>query len=73
MIANHNNPFPAEEQVILTVSGCVYRINQKEYNARERHLTFFLYYLVTLMLLANAYNVYLLVPSQVHSSSYSSD
>jgi hypothetical protein len=65
MLAN-NNELPApSRQIELQLDGALYRMDRKNYNDRHTVLSLGTIYLITLMLLANAYNIALLLPNKV--------
>lgn len=65
MLANNNELPPPSLQIELQLDGALYRMDRTEYNDRHTVLSLWAVYLITLMLLANAYNVFLLLPNQV--------
>lgn len=65
MLAN-NNELPApSRQIELELDGALYRMDRVEYNDRHMILSLGTVYLITLMLLANAYNLAFLLPNKV--------
>jgi hypothetical protein len=69
MLTNNNELGIPSRQVEIPLDGAHYRMDRREYNDRHCTLSMGVFYLVTLMLLANGYNIALLLPNKVLSPS----
>lgn len=67
MLANNNELRAPSRQIEIQLDGALYRMDRVEYNDRHMALSLGTVYLITLMLLANAYNFAILLPNKVLS------
>ncbi len=65
MLANNNELGIASRHIEIQLDGAHYRMDREDYNDRHSTISLGIFYLVTLMLIANAYNVTFLFPNKV--------